>query len=248
MFVSFSAKQILSTEGNVKRPLSDHTPEHRRCPNVFTGDTHFYSEHFSQRGESLHFFLQIIFTVRNEIAKVMILQASVCPQGGSTWPGTPPWDQVHPPGIRYTPWEQTPPGPGTPPGPNTTPGTRYTPPDQVHPQTRYSPPEQTPPGPGTPPRSRPSRPGKLPQDHLHPPKQTPPPQHQVHPKEQTPPLGPGTPPGTRYIPAPGPGTPPQDQVPLPRDMATAAYGTHPTGMHSCHFKKFQRYKNYVESY
>ena len=42
-----------------------------------------------------------------------------CPQGGSTWAGTPP------------------PGPGTP-------LARYTPPGQVHPQTRYTPRPGTP--------------------------------------------------------------------------------------------------------
>ena len=46
-------------------------------------------------------------------------------------------------------------------------------------------------------------------------------------------------PGTRYTPQgadpPGPGTAPWDQVypPPPWDTATAADGTHPTGMHSC---------------
>ena len=51
---------------------------------------------------------------------------------------TPPWDQVHPPGTRYTPL-----GPGTPPWPGTHPPmTRYTSLGQVHP-----------PGPGTPPRA-----------------------------------------------------------------------------------------------
>ena len=66
--------------------------------------------------------------------------------GGSTWPGTPPRDQVHP-----TPRDQVhPPRPGAPPRnqvhpprPGTPPGTRYTP------ETRY-----TPLGPGTPPPQR----------------------------------------------------------------------------------------------
>ena len=90
---------------------------------------------------------KLFITVRNGVAKVMFLQACVCPQGGYL--------------TRYTPpGQDTPPGPGTlpgadtPPGPGTTPRTRYTPHDQVHP----------------------------------------------HP---------------------------------PRDTATAADGTHPTGMHSC---------------
>ena len=69
-------------------------------------------------------------------------------RGRSTWPGTPPPDQVHPPGLG------APPGPGAPPlGLGTPPGTRYTPLDQVHPpRTRYTPQTRyTPPGPGTPP-------------------------------------------------------------------------------------------------
>ena len=78
--------------------------------------------------------LRHIFTVRNEVAKVMFLQASVCPQGGIS-------DQVHPPDqVHHPPWDQvhrpragTPPGPGTLPRPGTPPGTRYTPRDQVHP-------------------------------------------------------------------------------------------------------------------
>ena len=81
---------------------------------------------------------QAFITVRNEVAKVMFLQASVCPQGGGEYltrhplpqgPGTPP-------GTRYTPQTRY------------TPRTRYTPLDQVHPL----PPDQVhPPGPGTPP-------------------------------------------------------------------------------------------------
>ena len=67
--------------------------------------------------------IQYIFTVHNEVAKVMFLHVCVCPQGGSTWagippePGTPPEDQVHPPGTRYSRRDQVHP-----------PGTRYTPP------------------------------------------------------------------------------------------------------------------------
>ena len=146
-------------------------------------------------------------------------------------PGTPPgpgtvhprWDQVHPPGTRYTPlWDQVHP-PGTrytpqdqvhPPRPGTPPRTRYTPWDQVHPpgqgtppQTRYTPPgtRYTPPvGPGTPPGW----------DQVHPPsgtRYTPP--DQVPPWDQVPPQTRYTPPDqvppqTRYTP-PGPGTPPR---------------------------------------
>ena len=86
------------------------------------------------------------------------------------------------------------------------PGTRYTPHDQVHPHsTRYTP-----------------------QDQVHPS-----PWDQVHL-----PLEPGTPPGTRYtspqnqVHPPGPGTPPGTRY-TPRETATVADGTHPTGMHSC---------------
>ena len=108
---------------------------------------------------------------------------SFCPQGESTWAGTPPQDQVQPPGpgtppgTRYTPRDQVHPlGPGTPPrtrytsGTRYTPRTRHTPPgpftppqDQVHPQgTRY-----TPKGPGTPHLG----PHTPPWDHIHPPEQ-----------------------------------------------------------------------------
>ena len=137
---------------------------------------------------------QFVITARNEVGARLCFYRRLwfCPQGGSTWPGappwdqvhppgpgtpprtrytpsgpgTPPWDQLHPPGTRYTPRDQVhPPGPGAPLGPGAPPGTRYTPLDQVHsPRTRY------PPRPGTPPRA------------------------QVHPPV------PGTPPRTRYTP------------------------------------------------
>ena len=91
-----------------------------------------------------------IFTVRNKVAKVMFLQASVCPQGGggvclSAW-----WDSRHPP-----PLEQTPPPEQTPPGADTlqeqTPLRADTPPRSRHtPQEQTPPPEQTPPGADTP--------------------------------------------------------------------------------------------------
>ena len=95
---------------------------------------------------------------------------SFCSQGGSTWAGTPPReqvhplpDQIHPPGTWYT----TPLGPGTPHGTRYTPVGLGTPPpwDQVHPMA-----PGTPPGAGTPSW-----------DWVHPP-------------------GPGTPTQTRYIP------------------------------------------------
>ena len=120
---------------------------------------------------------KIYYRPKRKFAKVMFLHVSVCPQGGvppgtrytpqgvpgpgeytqvhpqttytTPGPGTPPQDQVHPPGTRYTPLDQVPPGPGTPPRdqvyiplePGTQPiGTwsgRYT---QVHtPQIRYTP-------------------------------------------------------------------------------------------------------------
>ena len=56
----------------------------------------------------------MFITVCNAVAKVMFLQASVCPQGSTPLPrpGTPRWtrytplDQVHPLGTRYTPRDQ----------------------------------------------------------------------------------------------------------------------------------------------
>ena len=83
-------------------------------------------------------------TVRNEVAKVMFLQASVCPQGGG-------W------GVCLSAcWDTTPPGADTPPpGADTPPPGADTPPEQTHPypradtplpQSRHTPtPEQTPP-------------------------------------------------------------------------------------------------------
>ena len=57
-------------------------------------------------------------------------------RGGSTWAGTPP-------GTRYTPQDQVPPGPGTPSGTRYTPQTRYTTPwTRYTPRTRYTPWEQ----------------------------------------------------------------------------------------------------------
>ena len=80
--------------------------------------------------------------------------------------------------------------------------------------------------------------GGVPPDQVHPRDQVPPtgtpPQDQVHPpgtkhtpRDQVHPPGPGTPPGTRYT---------------PRAVHAGIYGqqaggTHPTGMHSCCFKK-----------
>ena len=175
-----------------------------------------------------------IFTVRNEVAKVMFLQASV--HGGvclSAWCDTPPREQT-PPGAD-TPWEQTPPiadpleqtpprtdtpGADTPwsrhpiPGADTSPGAD-TPPEQT-------PPEQTPPGADTPLPGADTSPGSRHPHSRHPPEQTPPehtPQEQTHPQPPE-----KTPPGSRH--------PPSAHTPA-REMATAVDGTHPTGMHSC---------------
>ena len=103
-----------------------------------------------------------LITVRNEVAKVMFLQASVCPHGGVCLSAC--WNTTHPPGEQ-TPPEQTPPTPreqtplgvdipllvgaDPPPGADT-------PREQTHPpRSRHTPPqEQTPP-----PRSRHPPPG-----------------------------------------------------------------------------------------
>ena len=86
-----------------------------------------------------------LITVRNEVAKVMFLQASVCPQGG--WGclpqcmvgyHTPQSRHTHPPGAD-TPLEQTPPRADTP--------REQTPPRADTPWSRH-PPEQTLPPPG----------------------------------------------------------------------------------------------------
>ena len=75
-------------------------------------------------------------TVRSEVAKVMFLHLSVCPQMGSA--------SVHagisppPPAKEQTPPEQAPPGAGTP--------LEQTPPwEQTPPGSRHPPQEQTPP-------------------------------------------------------------------------------------------------------
>ena len=131
---------------------------------------------------------------------------SYCPLPHSDLiPGTPPPDQVHPPGTRYMPPQDQ----VQPPRTRYTPWTRYTP------RTRYIPyqvhtcrDQVHPPGPGTPPW-----------DQVHPPGPGTPPGTRYNtlktrytPRPGTPPLGPGTP---------------------PRETVTVADGTHPTGMHSC---------------
>ena len=93
-----------------------------------------------------------LFTVRNEVAKVMFLQASVCPQGGrgvgvsaSVDAGIP-----HPLGADTPPRADTPQGADTP--QEQTPPRADTPPEQTPSQEQTPPPrEQTPPGADTPP-------------------------------------------------------------------------------------------------
>ena len=94
-----------------------------------------------------------MFTVRNEVAKVMFLQVSVCPQGGgvclSAWWDTPPPRSRHPPEETPHPLEQTPPGADTP-------GSRHppeqTPPRNKHPRGSRHPPGADPSGADPPPR------------------------------------------------------------------------------------------------
>ena len=87
----------------------------------------------------------LIFTVRNEFAKVMFLQACVCPGGDVCLSAC--WDT--------TPWEQKPPHPPEQPAP---------PPEQTHPleqtttRSRHPPPGADPPGTDTPPEQTPPRP------------------------------------------------------------------------------------------
>ena len=97
----------------------------------------------------------LIFTVRNEVAKVMFLQACVCPQGGADipWEQTLPWEQTPPlPGLGAPPGQVHLPDQVHPPGPGTPPRTRYTPPGQV------------------PSRNRPPRARYTPRDQVHPPR------------------------------------------------------------------------------
>ena len=88
-----------------------------------------------------------VFTGRNEVAKVMFLQASVCPQGGGGVCLSACWDTT-PPGSRH-PLEWTPP-PGSR---HPLPGSRHTP-QSRHPSRADTPPlEQTPPQSRHPPRA-----------------------------------------------------------------------------------------------
>ena len=82
--------------------------------------------------DSLFQIWQMVITIRNEVAKVMFLQASVCPEGGVP---VPLEEQVHPPDQVHPKTRYIPLGPGTPPRTRYTPlRDRYIPPwDQVHP-------------------------------------------------------------------------------------------------------------------
>ena len=87
-----------------------------------------------------------IFTVRNEVAKVMFLQVSVCPGGSaSVRAGIPHPPGADPPPGQTSSWEQTPPLDQTPPPPRTRhpPGTRPPPEtatvaDGMHPTGMHS--------------------------------------------------------------------------------------------------------------
>ena len=81
--------------------------------------------------KSLNFGNCNIFTVRNEVAKVMFLHLSVCPQGGGSsvhagMPLTPAPQHQAPPSTRLPPWDLAPPAPaGTPPSPAPAGSPRY---------------------------------------------------------------------------------------------------------------------------
>ena len=85
----------------------------------------------------------VFFTVRNEVAKVIFLQAYVCPYGGCL----PQCMLGYPP--EQTPLEQTPPRNRHPPEQTPPPGSRHPQsrhsPGSRHPQSRHTPPspEQT---------------------------------------------------------------------------------------------------------
>ena len=109
----------------------------------------------------------VIFTVRNEVAKVMFLQACVCPHGGrvsaSVHAGIPPPRSRHLQEQTHT---------NLPPGADThTPGSRHPLPGADTPSRVQTPPEQTPPGRDTPwsrhpPGAHPPR-ADSPQGHSH---------------------------------------------------------------------------------
>ena len=79
-----------------------------------------------------------IFTVRNEVAKVICYTCVSVHRGRVPGQVPPPPDQVHPPpGTRYTPRDQVHPQDQVHPRPGTPPGTRYTPQTRYTPGTRY---------------------------------------------------------------------------------------------------------------
>ena len=69
----------------------------------------------------------MVFTVRNEVAKVMFLHLSVHREGEYRYPP----DQVHPPRHQVPPQDQVTPGTRYTPRPGTPPGTRYPPPRRL---------------------------------------------------------------------------------------------------------------------
>ena len=95
---------------------------------VAMGNQHMLTERCITQKERL-----FCYRPQRSWAKVIFLQASVCPQGGR--------------GVCLSACWDIPPGPGRP--PKTRP-----PPGADTPQTRQTPPEQTPPGPGRYPGSR----------------------------------------------------------------------------------------------
>ena len=88
-----------------------------------------------------------IFTVRNEVAKVMFLHLSVILSTGGGVCLSACWDTT--PGTRHPPQTRHPPGPGTPPRPGT-PSDQAPTPDQAHPPEQtpldQAPPQTSPPG------------------------------------------------------------------------------------------------------
>ena len=142
------------------------------CENVILRRFHFFS---------CNDYAHNIVTVRNEVVKVMFLQASVCPQGGwgvwisACWDTTPPWSRH--------PLEQTPPGADThPPGADT-------PPQSRHPRSRHPPGADTPP-PRADPLSRHIPQTDTPQSRHPPGSRHPGSRHPRPPLEQTPPTTP----------------------------------------------------------
>ena len=113
---------------------------------ILLRDTNFHSIISFISYTKINYILTVsnIFTVRNEVPKVMFLQACVCPRGGVP-------DQVHPPPrTRYTPQTRYPrdqvqprdqvypPRPGAPPGTRYTPRDTATAADGAHPTGMHS--------------------------------------------------------------------------------------------------------------